>query len=173
MMRWRLFFLTFGLSSGLALAQVPTTAPLPSANRTSLTLKFNGQPVAVDTAFSRLEVSTGVNKVLSLNLVRTDSPDDQGLTILIDRFPLTTGEYRFKEILSGQVRDASYRQGTTTAYSNACGLNDGVVQVLALDTQRHLIRGTYRAVLCEAEARAGKRRRFTVEGTFQGRYFIQ
>ncbi|UOQ74074.1 hypothetical protein [Hymenobacter cellulosilyticus] len=172
-MRWRLFFLTFGLGGGLAVAQEPATPPA-SPTRTSLTLKFNGQPVAVDTAFSRLEVTTGVNKVLSLNLVRTDSPDDQGLTILIDQFPLAPGQYRFKEILSGHVRDASYRQGSTTAYSTACGLNDGVVQVQALDAQRHLIRGTYRAVLCEAEARAGgKRRRFTVEGSFQGRYALQ
>ncbi|PJJ58644.1 hypothetical protein [Hymenobacter chitinivorans] len=172
-MRWRLFLAALGLGSSLALAQGPAPAA-PAGSRTSLTLKFNGEPVAIDTAFSRLEVSTGVNKVLSLNLVRTDSPDDQGLTILIDQFPLTVGQYRFKEILSGHVRDASYRQGRTTAYSTACGLNDGVVQVLALDAQRHLIRGTYRAVLCEAEARPGtKRRRFTVEGTFQGRYFSQ
>ena len=173
-MRWFFFLMVLGLGlGGFTLAQGPATGPAPAAapRRTALTLKLNGQPVAVDTAFSRLEVNTGVNKVLSINLVRTDSPDDQGLTILIDQFPLAPGQYRFKEILSGHVRDASYRQGSTTAYSNACGLNDGVVQVLAIDAQRHTIRGTYRAVLCGAEARPGsKRRRFTVEGTFQSSY---
>ncbi|TGE23593.1 hypothetical protein [Hymenobacter metallicola] len=168
----RFFLLTFGLTTGLALAQAPAFTSGPTS--TALTLKVNGTPVAVDTTFSRLEVSTGVNKVLSINLVRTDSPDDQGLTILIDRFPVTVGQYRFKEILSGQVRDASYRQGNTTAYSNACGLNDGLVQVLAIDAQQHTIRGTFRAVLCDAESRAGsKRRRFVMEGSFQGRYVAQ
>jgi hypothetical protein len=164
-MRWPFFLLALGCSSQLLLAQVPAT---PAK---ALTLKFNGQPVAVDTAFSRLEVSTGINKVLSINLVRADSPDDQGLTILIDQFPLAPGQYRFKEILSGHVRDASYRQGSVTAYSNACGLNDGVVQVTAIDAQRHTIRGTYRAILCDSEARPGsKRRRYMVEGTFQSTY---
>lgn len=165
----RFLLLTFGITTSLALAQAP--AAQVQRPPTVLALKVNGTPVAVDTAFSRLEVSTGVNKVLSINLVRTDSPDDQGLTILIDRFPVAVGQYRFKEILSGQVRDASYRQGNTTAYSNACGLNDGLVQVLAIDAQQHTIRGTFRAVLCDAEARAGsKRRRFVMEGVFQGPY---
>ncbi|MCB2409773.1 hypothetical protein [Hymenobacter lucidus] len=170
----RLSFLlsALGLTTVFAGAQnaVVSSAPV----RPALTLTLNGKPVAVDTAFSRLEVSTGVNKVLSINLVRADSPDDQGLTILIDQFPLAVGQYRFKEILSGHVRDASYRYGTTTAYSTACGLNDGLVQVQAIDTQRHIIRGTYRAVLCEAEARPGsKRRRFAVEGSFQSTYSIR
>ncbi|MCB2379248.1 hypothetical protein LGH70_16740 [Hymenobacter sp. BT635] len=160
------------MGTGLATAQAPVSGPAPA--RTALALTLNGQPVAVDTAFSRLEVSTGVNKVLSINLVRTDSPDDQGLTILIDQFPLAPGQYRFKEILSGHVRDASYRYGTTTAYSNACGLNDGVVQVLAIDPQRRTIRGTFRAVLCESEPRPGaKRRRFAMSGSFQGVYSAQ
>ncbi|TGE25902.1 hypothetical protein E5K00_12145 [Hymenobacter aquaticus] len=171
-MRLRFFLLTLSLGASLAFTPAPPSRPV--AARTELKLTLNGQPVAVDTAFSRLEVSTGVNKVLSINLVRADSPDDQGLTILIDQFPLTTGQYKFKEILSGHVRDASYRHGTTTAYSNACGLNDGVVQVLAIDAQRHTIRGTFRATLCEAEARPGtKRRRFLLEGSFQSAYSVQ
>ncbi|TGE13984.1 hypothetical protein [Hymenobacter elongatus] len=168
-MRLRFFLLALGLATGLASAQAPDFRG--AAGLTALTLQLNGQLVVIDTAFSRLEISTGVNQVLSLNLVRADSPDDQGLTILIDQFPLAPGQYRFKEILSGHVRDASYRYGTTTAYSTTCGLNDGVVEVLAIDAQRHTIRGTFRAVLCEAEPRPGaKRRRFAVAGTFQSVY---
>jgi len=135
----------------------PRTAPLPH----HLTLRINGKPVAADTAYSRITVENG--NILRLNVLRADDPDGQGLTVIIDRFAPKPSKYTFQEILSGHNRDASYRCGIVSAYSKSCSGNPGAVVVTEVDTERHLVRGTYSCQLCESGRGA---RRFMMEGSF-------
>ncbi|MBC6697597.1 hypothetical protein [Hymenobacter sp. BT190] len=137
--------------------------PQPSpATARQLTLRINGEAVKADTISSRFYLSE--DRALRLNVVRADDPDGEGLTIIIDRFPIQAGSYSFQEILSGRNRDASYRFGKVAAYSKSCGQNTGTVVVTGVDAARHWLRGTYRCQVCEA-GRGG--RRFTLEGEFQ------
>lgn len=148
-----------GFSSAAAHAQ--QSAPKPGTARL-LTLRLNGQPVATDTLSSRFFLSD--DRSLRLNIIRADDPDGEGLTILIDRFPIQAGTYAFQEILSGRNRDASYRFGTVAAYSKACGRNTGSVVITAVNGEKHWLAGTYSCTVCEA-GRGGKR--FTLEGEFR------
>jgi len=127
-----------------------------------LTLRVNGQEVAADTISSRFFL--GTDRALRLNIVRADDPDGEGLTIIIDRFPIQTGTYSFQEILSGRNRDASYRFGSTAAYSKSCAANTGNVTITGVNATRHWLMGTYRCQVCEA-GRGGKR--LTLEGSFR------
>ncbi len=140
------------------LAQTVPGRPLVRA----LTLRVNGQAVKADTISSRFFLSQ--DRTLTLNVVRADDPDGEGLTILFDRFPLKTGTYSFQEILSGRNRDASYRFGTTAAYSKSCADNLGSVTITAINGERHWLAGTFRCTVCES-GRGGKR--LTMEGTFR------
>ena len=145
------------------LGSVPARAqtPLPESARL-LTLRINGQTVAADTTSSRFFL--GEDRALRLNIVRADDPDGEGLTIIIDRFPIQAGSYSFQEILSGRNRDASYRFGKVSVYSKSCGQNTGNVTITGVNTARHWLMGTYSCQVCEA-GRGG--RRFTLEGTFR------
>ncbi|MBD2715914.1 hypothetical protein KBK19_12805 [Microvirga sp. STR05] len=134
---------------------------LPESARL-LTLRINGQAVAADTISSRFFL--GEDRALRLNIVRADDPDGEGLTIIIDRFPIQARSYSFQEILSGRNRDASYRFGKVSAYSKSCGQNTGNVTITGVNTVRHWLMGTYSCQVCEA-GRGG--RRFTLEGTFR------
>ncbi|WBA41775.1 hypothetical protein [Hymenobacter canadensis] len=136
-------------------------AALPESTR-QLTMRINGEAVKADTSSSRFFLSE--DRALRLNVVRADDPDGEGLTIIIDRFPIQAGTYSFQEILSGRNRDASYRFGPVAAYSKSCGQNTGTVVISGVDATRHWLRGTYRCQVCEA-GRGG--RRFTLEGEFQ------
>ncbi|AHJ96199.1 hypothetical protein [Hymenobacter swuensis] len=135
--------------------------PVPDTAR-QLTMRINGEAVKADTISSRFFLSE--DRALRLNVVRADDPDGEGLTIIIDRFPIQAGSYSFQEILSGRNRDASYRFGKVAAYSKSCGQNTGTVVITGVDASRHWLRGTYRCQVCEA-GRGG--RRFTLEGEFQ------
>ncbi|MBX0292345.1 hypothetical protein K3G63_18000 [Hymenobacter sp. HSC-4F20] len=135
--------------------------PTPDSARL-LTLRINGQPVATDTSSSRFFL--GADRALRLNIVRADDPDGEGLTIIIDRFPIQAGTYTFQEILSGRNRDASYRFGSTAAYSKSCPDNPGSVTITGVNPGRHWLMGTYRCQVCES-GRGG--RRLTLEGTFR------
>lgn len=146
----------------LALLGAATAAAGQSASARLLTLRINGQAVATDTLSSRFFLDA--NKVLRLNIVRADDPDGEGLTIIIDRFPIQTGTYTFQEILSGRNRDASYRYGSTAAYSKSCSDNPGTVTITGVNAARHWLMGTYRCQVCES-GRGG--RRLTMEGTFR------
>ncbi|RTQ50863.1 hypothetical protein EJV47_09610 [Hymenobacter gummosus] len=149
----------------------PASRP-PQALPHRLTLKLNGAPVPVDTAYSRIEVSQGAGKVLTLNLIRRDAPDDPGLTILVDEFKPVPAVYRFKEILSAHVTEATYRVGSEVAESQACGVNQGEVRVTAVDTKRQILTGTFRAVGCSTNApRSGKK--YTFEGSFRCAYELR
>ncbi|UOQ75974.1 hypothetical protein MUN84_15285 [Hymenobacter sp. 5516J-16] len=106
----------------------------------------------------------GADRALRLNIVRADDPDGEGLTIIIDRFPIQAGTYSFQEILSGRNRDASYRYGSTAAYSKSCPDNPGSVTITGVNAARHWLMGTYRCQVCES-GRGGKR--LTLEGTFR------
>lgn len=128
----------------------------------ALTLRINGQVVATDTSSSRFFLSD--SRTLRLNIIRRDDPDGEGLTILIDRFPIQAGTYSFQEILSGRNRDASYRFGKTAAYSKSCPDNPGSVTITAVNGEKHWLAGSYRCTVCES-GRGGKR--FTMEGTFR------
>ena len=128
----------------------------------ALTLRINGQAVATDTISSRFFLSD--SRTLRLNIIRADDQDGEGLTILIDRFPIQTGTYSFQEILSGRNRDASYRFGNTAAYSKSCPDNPGSVTITAVNGEKHWLAGSYRCTVCES-GRGGKR--FTIEGTFR------
>ena len=130
-----------------------------------LSLRINGLPIATDTLGSRLFV--GRNHTLRLNVVRANDPDGEGLTILIDRFPLRPGTYAFQEILSGHNRDASYRYNEVAAYSKSCPDNPGVVRITAVDTVHHVLTGSYHCQLCESGKGA---RRFTMTGAFSFPY---
>lgn len=134
---------------------------LPDSAR-QLTLRVNGQAVAVDTVSSRFFLSD--TRTLRLNIIRADDPDGEGLTILIDRFPIQAGTYSFQEILSGRNRDASYRFGKVAAYSKSCPDNPGTVVITAVNGEKHWLAGSYRCTVCES-GRGG--RRFTMEGTFR------
>lgn len=137
------------------------TRPQPDSARL-LTLRINGQPVATDTISSRFFL--GEDRALRLNIVRADDPDGEGLTIIIDRFPIQAGTYSFQEILSGRNRDASYRYGSTAAYSKSCPDNPGAVTITGVNAAKHWLMGTYRCQVCES-GRGG--RRLTLEGTFR------
>lgn len=136
-------------------------AASPESTR-QLTLRINGEAVKADTISSRFFLSE--DRALRLNVVRADDPDGEGLTIIIDRFPIQAGSYSFQEILSGRNRDASYRFGKVAAYSKSCAQNTGTVVITGVDAARHWLRGTYRCQVCEA-GRGG--RRFVLEGEFQ------
>ena len=142
-------------------ALLQAAPPARSFVRT-LALRINGRAVAADTVSSRIFLSP--ERTLTLNVVRADDPDGEGLTILIDRFPLKTGTYSFQEILSGRNRDASYRLGRTAAYSKSCADNLGSVTITAINAERHWLAGTFRCTVCES-GRGGKR--LTMEGTFR------
>ncbi|MCC3158035.1 hypothetical protein LJ737_12365 [Hymenobacter sp. 15J16-1T3B] len=137
-----------------------------------LTLRLNGAAVPVDTAYSRIEVSPGAGKVLTLNLIRADAPDDPGLTILVDEFKPVPAVYRFKEILSAHVTEATYRVGDQVAESQACGVNQGEVRVTAVDTKRKILTGTFRAVTCSTSA-PKTAKKLTFEGTFRCAYEVR
>ncbi|GAB2956993.1 hypothetical protein GCM10027048_24190 [Hymenobacter coalescens] len=165
---------------GPLLALLPLLTPVadPVSRRPAVapprrfTLLVNGIPTAVDTAYSRIELSSGAGKVLTLNLIRADSPDDPGLTILVDEFKAVPQVYRFKEILSAHVREATYRVGNLTAESMACGVNDGEVRVTAVDTEAHVLTGTFRAVTCSTNSpRSAKK--LTFQGTFRCAYEVR
>ncbi len=141
------------------LSSAPTLAPDTAR---VLTLRINGEAVKADTISSRFFL--GEDRALRLNIVRADDPDGEGLTIIIDRFPIEKGTYSFQEILSGRNRDASYRFGSVAAYSKSCGQNTGSVTITSVNNARHWLMGTYRCQVCEA-GRGG--RRFTLEGTFR------
>ncbi|MCA8832711.1 hypothetical protein [Hymenobacter pini] len=147
---------------GLVPKRPAPNTPFPSASVRQLTLRINGQPVAADTSSSRFFLSQ--DHALRLNVVRQDDPDGEGLTIIIDRFPIQTGSYTFQEILSGRNRDASYRYGAVVAYSKSCGQNTGSVVITGVNAEKHWLRGTYRCQVCEAGRGA---RRFTLEGEFE------
>ncbi|UOQ66977.1 hypothetical protein [Hymenobacter volaticus] len=149
---------TLLLSATPALTQTAPARPLVRA----LTLRINGQAIKADTISSRFFLSQ--DRTLTLNVVRADDPDGEGLTILIDRFPLKTGTYSFQEILSGRNRDASYRFGSTAAYSKSCPDNPGSVTITAINAERHWLAGSFRCTVCES-GRGGKR--LTMEGTFR------
>lgn len=150
----------------------PTLQQTPAAQPHRLTLRLNGAAVPVDTAYSRVEVSPGAGKVLTLNLIRRDAPDDPGLTILVDEFKPVPAVYRFKEILSAHVTEATYRVGEQAAESKACGVNQGEVRVTAVDTKRQILTGTFRAVACSTNApRSGKK--YAFEGTFHYAYEVR
>ena len=155
----RLLLLLLLLPLGMAPARGQTI--LPESARL-LTLRINGQAVAADTISSRFFL--GEDRALRLNIVRADDPDGEGLTIIIDRFPIQAGSYSFQEILSGRNRDASYRFGKVSAYSKSCGQNTGNVTITGVNPARHWLMGTYSCQVCEA-GRGG--RRFTLEGTFR------
>ncbi|UYZ61576.1 hypothetical protein [Hymenobacter weizhouensis] len=146
----------------LLLAVASEAVGQESSSARLLTLRINGQPVATDTTSSRFFLDN--NRTLRLNIVRADDPDGEGLTIIIDRFPIQTGTYSFQEILSGRNRDASYRYGTTAAYSKSCSNNSGSVTITGVNAARHWLMGTYRCQVCES-GRGG--RRLTLEGTFR------
>ncbi|MBO0357636.1 hypothetical protein J0X19_06740 [Hymenobacter sp. BT186] len=152
--------LWFALLASPASTWAQTAAPRPLVRQ--LTLRVNGQPVAADTISSRFFLSEA--KTLTLNVVRADDPDGAGLTIIIDRFPLQTGTYGFQEILSGRNRDASYRFGSTAAYSKSCSDNPGSVTITAINGERHWLAGSFRCTVCES-GRGGKR--ITLDGTFR------
>ncbi len=137
-------------------------APARSETIRKLTLRVDGKPVPTDTISSRFFLSD--DRALRLNVVRADDPDGQGLNIIIDRFPIETGTYKFQEILSGRNRDASYRYGKISAYSKSCSDNPGVVTITAVNAEKHWLRGTYRCQVCEVGRGA---RRFTLEGEFE------
>ncbi|SNR66934.1 MULTISPECIES: hypothetical protein [Hymenobacter] len=144
------------------LGAAPTVRHTPPDSARLLTLRVNGQAVAADTISSRFFLSD--TRTLRLNIIRADDPDGEGLTILIDRFPIQTGTYSFQEILSGRNRDASYRFGKTAAYSKSCPDNPGSVTITAINGAKHWLAGSYRCTVCES-GRGGKR--FTLEGTFR------
>jgi hypothetical protein len=152
--------LWFALLVSVAPTQAQTAASHSFVRQ--LTLRVNGQAVAADTISSRFFLSEA--KTLTLNVVRADDPDGEGLTIIIDRFPLQTGTYGFQEILSGRNRDASYRFGSTAAYSKSCSDNPGSVTITAINGERHWLAGSFRCTVCES-GRGGKR--LTLEGTFR------
>lgn len=156
MNRLLLFFLL------LPLLSATTGRPRPTAESKLLTLRINGQAIATDTSSSRFFLSP--ERTLTLNVIRADDPDGEGLTILIDRFPLKAGTYSFQEILSGRNRDASYRHGPTAAYSKSCPDNPGSVTITAINAERHWLAGSFRCTVCES-GRGGKR--LTMEGTFR------
>ena len=137
----------------------PQPGPQPARR---LTLRVNGEAVKADTLSSRFFLSE--DRALRLNVVRADDPDGEGLTIIIDRFPIQAGSYSFQEILSGRNRDASYRFGKTAAYSKSCADNLGAVTITAIQATRHWLAGSYRCTVCES-GRGGKR--LTLEGTFR------
>ena len=158
------YFAVFCLAGGLlsgAMPALPKTTPAPPLVRV-LTLRINGQAVKADTISSRFFLSQ--DRTLTLNVVRADDPDGEGLTILIDRFPLKTGTYSFQEILSGRNRDASYRFGNTAAYSKSCPDNPGSVTITAINAERHWLAGSFRCTVCES-GRGGKR--LSMEATFR------
>ncbi|GAA4009376.1 hypothetical protein GCM10022408_21830 [Hymenobacter fastidiosus] len=143
----------------------PARPATPFTPPATLTLRINGLPVATDTLGSRLFL--GADHTLRLNVIRADDPDGEGLTILIDRFPLAPGTYAFQEILSGHNRDASYRYQQVAAYSKSCPDNPGVVKITAVDTTRRVLTGTYHCQVCESGRGA---RRFTMTGAFRFPY---
>ncbi|MBT9393439.1 hypothetical protein KLP40_09715 [Hymenobacter sp. NST-14] len=146
----------------LGAAPTSSVAPLRSDSVRQLTLRIDGKNVPADTSSSRFFLSD--DRALRLNIVRADDPDGEGLTILIDRFPVAAGTYSFQEILSGRNRDASYRYGPVSAYSKSCADNPGVVTITGVNAEKHWLRGTYRCQVCEAGRGA---RRFTLEGEFE------
>ncbi|GAB3831364.1 hypothetical protein GCM10028821_20910 [Hymenobacter jeollabukensis] len=157
-----------GLLALTAASHPPRQAPLPHR----LTLRLNGTAVPVDTAYSRIEVSPGAGKVLTLNLIRRDAPDDPGLTILVDEFKPMPAVYRFKEILSAHVTEATYRVGNDVAESQACGVNQGEVRVTAVDTKRQILTGTFRAVACSTSA-PKTAKKLVFEGSFRCAYEVR
>jgi hypothetical protein len=162
--------LLLGLLTLTATGLRPRQTPAPLPHR--LALRLNGAAVPVDTAFSRIEASPGAGKVLTLNLIRADAPDDPGLTILVDEFKPIPQTYRFKEILSAHVREATYRVGNQVAESMACGVNEGEVRVTAVDTKRQVLTGTFRVVTCSTSApRTAKKMVF--EGMFHCAYEVR
>ncbi|WP_400192217.1 hypothetical protein [Hymenobacter sp. B81] len=143
-------------------------APVPARR---LTLRLNDTPVAADTVESRFEVA-GTGRVLTLALVRRDAPDEPGLTILLDEFKPVPAVYRFKDVLSGHVRQASYRAQERAAESLACGSSEGEVRVTAVDAARRQLTGTFRVVLC-ATSGAPRGQRLVFEGSFQYPYELR
>jgi|GEM_PF-6966357 len=156
-------FLLFGLLL-LSLAGFGQTTA-PKASEATLSLRINGLPIATDTLGSRLFI--GADHTLRLSVIRANDPDGEGLTILIDRFPMAPGTYAFQEILSGHNRDASYRYHEIAAYSKSCPDNPGMVKITAIDTTRHILTGTYHCQVCESGRGA---RRFTLTGAFSFPY---
>ncbi|KAA9332061.1 hypothetical protein F0P96_11260 [Hymenobacter busanensis] len=156
----------------LPLAMLTASAP-PARPPHLLQLRLNGVPVKADTTYSRIEVSTGAGKVLTLAIARADAPDEQGLTILVDEFKPTPGIYRFKEILSGHVREAGYRVGDMSAESMACGVNEGEVRVTNVDAAQHLLTGTFRVVLCQTNVARSAAKRLVFEGVFHYPYEVR
>ncbi|KUG09376.1 hypothetical protein [Solirubrum puertoriconensis] len=163
----------FLLPLGLGLLLSSATLPTPPASRYQLTMRLNGGAIVTDSIGSRITASSGAGKVLTLSIVRADFPDDVGLSILVDEFKPQPGVYRFKEILSGHVREAYYRADDVTAESKACGVNDGEVRITAVDTKAHTLTGTYRAVLCQTNSSRAKAKRLTLEGNFHFPYEVR
>ncbi len=126
-----------------------------------------------DTLSSRFDVTPSAGQVLTLTIVPADSPDDPGLTIMVDEFKPVPAVYRFKEILSGHVREASYRVGEMSAESKACQLNDGEVRITAVDLEHHQLTGTYRAVLCQTNVARSAAKRLVLEGSFTYPYEVR
>ncbi|MBG8554138.1 hypothetical protein [Hymenobacter guriensis] len=153
------------VGAGLLLSSAP-----PVRQAQYLTLRRNGAALSTDSLSSRFEVSPGAGHVLTLTIVPADAPDDPGLTIMVDEFKPVPQVYRFKEILSGHIREASYRVGSVSAESKACALNDGEVRVTAVDAEHHLLTGTYRAVLCQTNVARSAARRLVLEGSFSFPY---
>ncbi|GAA4372089.1 hypothetical protein [Hymenobacter koreensis] len=165
--------LSCGLLVGMPLLAFRLEPPKPVRAAPSLTMRINGAPVAVDTVYSRIEVSTGPGKVLTLALARADARDEQGLTILVDEFKPVPATYRFKEILSGHVREAAYRVGEISAESMACGVNEGEVRVIAIDATRHIMMGTYRVVTCQTNVARSAAKKLVFEGSFWFPYEVR
>lgn len=138
-----------------------------------ISMRRNGTVLPVDTLSSRFEVTPNEAQVLTLTIVPAETPDDPGLTIMVDEFKPRPAVYRFKEILSGHIREAYYQAGEMSAESKACQLNDGEVRITAVDEEHHLLTGTYRAVLCQTNVARSQAKRLTLEGSFTFPYEVR
>ncbi|MCC2548272.1 hypothetical protein LJY25_17615 [Hymenobacter sp. BT175] len=166
-MKVRLLMLGLGLVGGSSFQ----TSPAPEVRRTipvPIAWQVNGRAIAPDSSLSRLELTPGPDRTFSLTLVSAVCPDDPGLTIILDQFKLTPAIYRFKDVLSGHIRDAAYRCGPASAYSTACGRNEGYVQVSRVDAQRRVVTGTFHCVVCDTDQPAASpNRRLVMTGNFR------
>lgn len=151
---------------------ISSTPPKLAAAHT-LTLRRNGEAVVTDSLSSRFDVTPNGGQVLTLTIVPAATPDDPGLTIMVDEFKPVPAVYRFKEILTGHIREAYYQVGDVSAESKACQLNDGEVRITAVDTEHHLLTGTYRAVVCQTNIARSAAKRLVLEGSFTYPYEVR
>jgi hypothetical protein len=160
------------LLAGAALVVFTSSAGAPQQVAPFVKLTLNGTDVPTSINDSRFDVS-GRSRVLTLNIVRADSPDEPGLTILVDEFKPQPGIYRFKEILSGHVREAAYRANDISGESKACSVNDGEVHITAVDEANHTITGTFRAAICQTNTAPKTSKRLVFAGAFHNSYEVR